>query len=372
MAASVCSTDDKTCFLARHEVATTGGCPTVVHGSLDATIDLSSAVTEVANTRHRCYIVALTLKLPPNHFHLRIAGVVPARNKMLDNITPLDPAGYEVLHVPHVLRLARARLRDGTLVCPLSTDFSRIYLTLSGILLAGDVYERYIIYRHLVDLGLAGPTAPVLSWSSRVLPPIADRGVLPFWALIDLPAELLATSYPTTSWAFDGAPTMTLQQWEEWRQTHTCRVVMTASSDETTPALWPKSPVPRAQWPSLPNMESGIMEWLTTAISACYHAIREAWCALVTSIRLSISQAAIDTSDSTELRMLPADLKIAGAAEMCRRQNSNRSEESSSLIPDAPQTMCKRTKGATMRPLVVIRGCLPKGYYLPIAYAHNA
>ena len=101
---------------------------------------------------------------------------------MLDNITPLDPAGYEVLHVPHVLRLARARLRDGTLVCPLSTDFSRIYLTLSGILLAGDVYERYIIYRHLVDLGLAGPMAPVLSWSSRVLPPIADRGVLPFWA----------------------------------------------------------------------------------------------------------------------------------------------------------------------------------------------
>ena len=207
--------------------------------------------------------------------------------------------------------------------------------------------------------------------------------------LIDLPAELLATSYPTTSWAFDSAPTMTLQQWEKWRQTHTCRVVMTAWSDETAQALWPKSPVPRVQWPNLPNMESGIMKWLMTAISACYHAIREAWFALVTSIRLSISQAAIapfwrrstylqnhllcieaaersHTSDSTELRMLPADLKIAGAAEMCRRQNSNRSEESSSLIPDAPQTMCKRTKGATMRPLVVIKGCLPKGFISPL------
>ena len=146
--------------------------------SLDAALDLSSAVTEVANTRHRCYIVALTLNLPPNHFHLRIAGAVPARNKMLNRINPLDPAGYEVLQVPQVLRLARARLSDGTLVRPLSTDFGRIYLTLSGILFAGDVYDRYTIFRHLVDLGLAGPTAAVLSWSSPVLPPIAGAVIL--------------------------------------------------------------------------------------------------------------------------------------------------------------------------------------------------
>ena len=231
--ANCCITDDATCFLTRPEVATTGACPAVVHGSLDAALDLSPAVTEVANTRHRCYVVALTLNLPPNHFRPRIAGAVPARNKMLNGINPLDPAGYEILQVPQVLRIAKARLSDGTLVRPLSTEFGRIYLTLSGILFAGDVYDRYIIYRHLVDLGLAGPTAPVLSWSSRVLPPIADRGVLHFWALTDLPAELLAISYPTTSRAFDSAPTMTLQQWEEWRQRRACRVVMTAWSDDT-------------------------------------------------------------------------------------------------------------------------------------------
>ena len=71
-------------------------------------------------------------------------------------------------------------------------------------------------------------------------------------------------------------------------------------------------------------------------------------------------------SDSTELRMLPADSRIARAAEpRMRRDSNNRSEESSSLIPDVPQITCKRVKGATMRPLV-IKGCLPKGYYFPI------
>ena len=50
---------------------------TCFHGPLDAALDLSPAVTEVTNTRHRCYVVALTLSLPPYHFHLRIAGAVP-------------------------------------------------------------------------------------------------------------------------------------------------------------------------------------------------------------------------------------------------------------------------------------------------------
>ena len=358
-------------------------------------LDLSPAVTEVTNTRHRCYVVALTLNLPPNHFHLRIAGAVPARNKMLNSINPFDPAGYEILQVPQVLRLAEARLSDGTLVRPLSTEYGRIYLTLSGILIAGDVYDRYIIHRHLVDLGLAGPTAPVLSWSSRVLPPIADRGVLHFWALTDLPAELLAISYPTTSRAFDSAPTMTLQQWEEWRQRRTCRVVMTAWSDDTTLALWPALLMTRVQWPSLPNMESDIMGWIKVTIPACYQAIRQAWRTLVDSVRSALGQAPVvppwrrstcllsrlpcvevatpsHASGSTELRMLPADRKIARTAEKRARQVNSRSDESSSLIPDAPQITCKRGRRATMRPLVVIKGCLPKGYYLPSAYAQDA
>ena len=177
-----------------------------VHDETCPTLDPSDALTEISNTRHRCYIIALTLWLPPEHFHLRIAGVVPARNKMLDNIRPIDPSGYEVIQMPQCLRLAKAKLRDGTLVRPLRADLGKTYLTLSGILIAGDVSERYVVYRHLVDLGLAGPTAPVLNWSPRVRPPQADRGLLPFGALTDLPAELLATPHPSTSWAFDSAP----------------------------------------------------------------------------------------------------------------------------------------------------------------------
>ena len=226
MSASRDNRTDVDGFLSQLTYDPTSVCPSVILESQGAALDLSSAITEVTNTRHRCYIAAFTLRLPPDHFHLRIAGVVPARNEMLDITHPVDPAGYEVLQAPQALRLASAQLRDGTLVRPLLTEFGKIYLTLSGILLAGDVSSRYIVYRHLVDLGLAGPTAPALQWSSRVRPPIADRGILPFWALTDLPAELLAAPFPTMSWAFDSAPTMTLLDWEKYRQRHTCRVVM--------------------------------------------------------------------------------------------------------------------------------------------------
>ena len=142
-------------------------------------------------------------------------------------------------------------------------------------------------------------------------------------------------------------------------------------------------------------MESDIREWLKVTIPACYQAIRQAWRTLVDSVRSALGQAPVvpswrrstcllsrlpcievatqsHASDSTELRMLPADTKIARTAEKRARQDISRSEESSSLIPDAPQIMRKRVRGATMRPLVVIKGCLPKGYYLPSAYAHDA
>ena len=52
-------------------------------------------------------------------------------------------------------------------------------------------------------------------------------------------------------------------------------------------------------------------------------------------------------SDSTELRMLPSDSRTACAVETRMRQDSNRSEESSSLIPDVPRTTCKRVHNAT-------------------------
>ena len=240
MASHLADQDGPCFFLSQSNEAPTWARLFAAHDETCPALDLSEALTEVYNTRHRCCVIALTLWLPPEHFHLRIAGVVPARNKMLDTIRPIDPAAYEVIHVPQFLRLADARLRDGTLVRPLLTESGKIYLTLSGILLAGDVSERYVVYRHLDDLGLAGPTAPVLHWSSHVRPPIAGRGILPFRALTDLPAELLATPYPSTSWAFNSAPIMTLPQWENYRQRQTTRVLLsTLLSDDTRPP-WPR------------------------------------------------------------------------------------------------------------------------------------
>ena len=175
------------CFLTLPEETPTWACPFAAQDaveSADAALDLSLAVTEVTKTRHRCYVVALTLRMPPDHFHLRIAGVVPARNKMLDVLLPMEPSGYEVIQLPQPLRRASARLSDGTLVHPLLVDGGKVYLTRSGILLVGDtVSDRYAVYRHLVDLGLAGPTAPDLLWTDHIRSSTTDRGILPFRAL---------------------------------------------------------------------------------------------------------------------------------------------------------------------------------------------
>ena len=79
-----------------------------------------------------------------------------------------------------------------------------MHLTRSGILLAGDtVGDRCAVYRHLVDLGLAGPTAPDLPWTDHIRLSTMDKGILPFGALTALPAELLAIPFPRISWTFD-------------------------------------------------------------------------------------------------------------------------------------------------------------------------
>ena len=133
-------------------------------------------------------------------------------------------------------------------------------------------------------------------------------------------------------------------------------------------------------------METDIMGWLKAKIPACYQAILHAWGTLVDSVWTFLCQAPVvpswkqntcllcrlpgiegappsHTSDSTELQVLLADRKIAQTVTKRVRANC-KSNESSSLIPAASQIM---GIGSTIRPSVLIKGCLPKGYYLPNA-----
>lgn len=123
----------------------------------------------------------------------------------------------------------------------LLVDRGKVCLTRSGVLLAGEtISDRYAVYRHLVDLGLAGPTAPDLQWPDHIRSPTTDRGILSFHALTALPAELLAIPFARISCAFDNAPVMTLPQWGSYRQRHTGPVVLSARlSSEARPSwLW--------------------------------------------------------------------------------------------------------------------------------------
>ena len=82
-------------------------------------IDLSAYLSEIATKRHRLYVIACTLQHDRQHLHLRIAGVLPARNKMLDAFCPIDPPVYRLVQVPCAFRLAYAKPQDGTVVHPL-------------------------------------------------------------------------------------------------------------------------------------------------------------------------------------------------------------------------------------------------------------
>ena len=349
-------------------------------------LDLSEALTEVSNTRHRCYVIAITLWLPPEHFHLRMAGVLPARNKMLDVTHPIDPPTYEVIQVPKVLLLACARLHGGTIVRPLLSELDKVFLTLSCILLTGDtVGERYVVYRHLVDLGLAGPTAPVLQWSSLVRHPTAARGVLPFHALTDLPAELLAAPYPNTSWAFDSSPRMTPPQWENYRQRHTSRVVLSP-----LPGGEGCHPRPYCLGPSCRYQVELITEWLPRFSTILWKLGLLFWKVLVLVFEQCPSRVVMKspwprtagtqgptahtdaegrshTSDSTELRMLPVwQGSVRGAVNRIQQLDEG-TAGSSSLIP-AESTFAvgnMSSIGGIVRPSVIIKGCLPKGFHLP-------
>ena len=77
-------------------------------------------------------------------------------------------------------------------------------------------------------------------------------------------------------------------------------------------------------------------------------------------------------SDRTELRKLPDWQGTVPATLKQTRQPGDRTEESSSLIPDEHQANNRCSKGETLRPSVAIKGCLPKGSYPPIAFLPQA
>ena len=109
----------------------------------------------------------------------------------------------------------------------------RCLLTLSGILFVGDTaVQRYVLHQHLMNMGLAGPPAPILHWAGHFRIGSYDTQVLPFRSLAELPAELLAIPVPTTSWAFEERPVMSLYEWEELRRRSTSTVLLT--TDESS------------------------------------------------------------------------------------------------------------------------------------------
>ena len=191
-------------------------------------LDLTAQLQEIATRRHRLYIICCTLRLHAQHYHLRIAGLLPARNKMLGLFKAVDPPCYRMESLPKFLQQAIAQLKDGTIVTPFASGHADAFLTLSGILFVGDTAaQRYVLHQHLMNMGLAGPPAPILHWAGHFRIGSYDTQVLPFRSLAELPAELLAIPVPTTSWAFEERPVMSLYEWEEYRRRSTSTVLLT-------------------------------------------------------------------------------------------------------------------------------------------------
>ena len=119
-------------------------------------LNVTEHLQEIATRRHRLYLIRCTLRFQAQHYHIRIAGLLPARNKMLGCYRAIDPPCYRLAHIPQFL-YPLASGRDGT------------FLLRSGIIFVGNtVDQRYVLHQHLVNLGLAGPTAPILQWAEHL------------------------------------------------------------------------------------------------------------------------------------------------------------------------------------------------------------
>ena len=195
-------------------------------------LNMMAQLQEITTRRHRLYFIRCTLRLHAQHYHLRIAGLLQARNKMLGPYRVIDPPCYRMANIPKLRQQATAQLRDDTTVYPLASGDEDAFLSLSGILFVGSAADqRYVLHEHLQNLGLAGPPAPTLHWSGHLQKGPRNTHVLPFRALAVLPAELLAIPVPTTSWAFEEVPVMSLREWEEYRRRSTSAVlIMTTES----------------------------------------------------------------------------------------------------------------------------------------------
>ena len=137
---------------------------------------------------------------------------------MLGRYRAIDPSCYRLVHIPQILRRVAAHLQDNTTVYPFASDRDGVFLSRSGIIFVGNtVDQRYVLHQHLFNLGLAGPTAPMLQWAGHLQEGPLNTHVLPFHSLVVLPAELLAIPVPNTSWAFEEEPVMSLSEWEEFR-----------------------------------------------------------------------------------------------------------------------------------------------------------
>ena len=193
-------------------------------------LNLTALLQEIATRRRRLYFIRCTLRLHAQHYHLRIAGMLPARNKMVWYHRGTNPPGYRLVSIPGLLQQATAQLRDNTVVRPLLPAGDEAFLSLSGIILTGSTpQQRYLLHEHLVNLGLAGPPAPILQWAGHL-----REGPEGTYSLTVLPAELLAIPVPSTSWAFEETPVMSLVEWEEYRRRTTSTVLLTTTACDTS------------------------------------------------------------------------------------------------------------------------------------------
>ena len=244
-------------------------------------LDLTAQLQEITTRRHRLYFIRCTIRYCARHYHLRIAGALPARNKMLGLYRVIDPPCYRVAAIPKLLQEATAQLKNTTKIYPLQAETGSTFLSLSGILFVGSTAEqRYVLHEHLKDLGLAGPPAPILHWNGQLREGPDDINTLSFQSLSALPAELLAIPVPTTSWAFEDEPVMTCAEWEVYRRRSMTTVVLPPTEDydygvfvedvkkllSAFLSVWPFicwlcSYLPRLSQSALSSLSSGGLAW---------------------------------------------------------------------------------------------------------------
>ena len=337
-------------------------------------LNMTAQLQEITTWRHRLYLIRCTLRLQAQHYHLRIAGLLPARNKMLGFCRVIDPSCYRMANIPKLLQQAIALLRDDTIVCPLASGREDAYLSLSGVLFVGSTADqRYVLHEHLQNLDLAGPTAPILHWSGHLQKGSHNTHVLPFRALAVLSAELLAIPVSTIGWAFEEVPVLSLREWEEYRRRTTSTVLIL-----TTESKWSCSyrllmertrkmlPIMGSLWQLVLCLISYLCKWQSNFVQPPYPGPRQSgipslsdrakWDAPAQCKELRSSNGHPSAqSSSTELRVSHSTLREALHMWWSALQGA------SETLPECSTAALTQV----YRPTVLVRGCLPKGFHAP-------